>query len=91
MTPFNPICYTKRVKDNTMNNELCDFLTQPQVEEQYDAEYDAWLQEVSAELDRIEAEFELADNAPGMLEAYPELWAQISDVVGCDAEEETLP
>jgi len=72
------------------SNELCDFLTQPQVEEQYDAEYETWLQEVSAELDRIEAEFELGDDAPGMLEAYPELWARISDVVGCDTEEETL-
>lgn len=71
-------------------NELCDFLTQPQVEELYDAEYESWLQEVSDELDRTAAEFELADNAPGMLEAYPELWARISEVVGCDAEEETL-
>lgn len=113
-----------------MNNtsELCDFLTQPQVEEQYDAEYESWCQEVSDELDRAAAEFELAnsarepvfmwgpaevgkskmvsqvagrqgwlltdfrlaDNTPGMLEAYPELWARISEVVGCDTEEETL-
>lgn len=92
MTPFGQNCYTKRVKDNTMNNsnELCDFLTQPQVEEQYDAEYNTWLQELSDELDRIEAEFELADDAPGMLEAYPELWARMNEVVGCDTEEDTL-
>lgn len=72
------------------SNELCDFLTQPQVEDLYDSDYDDWCQELSAELDQIEAEFELDDDAPGMLEAYPELWARISDLVGCDAEEETL-
>lgn len=74
------------------SNELCDFLTQPQVEEQYDAEYNTWLQELSAELDQIESEFELDENedAPGMLEAYPELWARMSEVVGCDTEEDTL-
>lgn len=70
------------------SNEICDFLAQPQVEEQYDAEYIQWLQEVSDQLDQIDAEFELADDAPGMLEAYPELWARI--LVGCDAEEDTL-
>lgn len=73
-------------------NELCDFLTQPQVEEQYDAEYEQWLGEISAEMDCIEAEFEVDENedAPGMLESYPELWARMNEVVGNDAEEDTL-
>lgn len=74
------------------SNELCNFLTQPYSEDLYDAEYEEWLTELNAELDLIQAEFDLQDmeDAPGMLEAYPELWAQVSDVVGCDTEEETL-
>lgn len=75
-----------------MNNptELCDFLTQLSTEEQYDPAYEQWIQDLGRELDQIEAEFELSEDAPGMLEAYPELWARIQDVVGCDAEEDTL-
>lgn len=69
-----------------MNDELCSFLTQPHIEEQFDAEREAWLQELGS----IESEFELGDDAPGMLEAYPEIWARIHELVGCDAEEETL-
>ena len=72
-----------------MNNELCNFLTQPQCEEQYNAEFEQWLTDVSAELDRIEFELQ-GDDAPGMLESYPELWANVAQLVGCDAEEETL-
>lgn len=71
------------------SNELCDFLTQPQVEEQYDADYEQWLAEVSANLSRIEFEL-MGEDAPGMLESFPHLWADPVQLIGCDSEEETL-
>jgi hypothetical protein len=68
-----------------MNNNLCNFLTQPHPEDLLNAEYESWLaDEFSKELASIEDEF-----APGMLEAYPELWANIN-LLACDTEEDTL-
>jgi hypothetical protein len=72
-----------------MTNELCNFLTQPQVEDQYDAGYEQWLTEVSADLDLFERDM-TADDAPGMLESFPHLWFSPVQLVGCAAEEETL-
>lgn len=78
------------------NNELCEYLTTAQCEE--NPNFEQWMDELAAEVAEIEKEFEMNEEfeldedemAPGMLEAYPELWARIQEVMGSDAEEDTL-
>ena len=52
---------------------------------QNDTEFAQWATDFLEQLAVAEDEF-----APGMLEAYPELWVNPNTLVGDDSEEDTL-